>query len=143
MGGTRVLTYADAMQYYGITDGTNRYKSVYNQVSNYLVELNPFGFNESVEGIVPYNEAVNLFFLKNINDIEAGVVEIEDYTATKTKVLATGDWQINFSTGSANIEQSSSRDLTNIYNLLMQAEQTKVQLVGYTDNTGSNTINQP
>jgi len=143
MGGTRVLTYADAMQYYGITDGTNRYKSVYNQVSNYLVELNPFGFNESVEGIVPYNEAVNLFFLKNINDIEAGVVEIEDYTATKTKVLATGDWQINFSTGSANIEQSSSRDLTNIFNLLVQAEQTKVQLVGYTDNTGSNSINQP
>jgi OOP family OmpA-OmpF porin len=143
MGGTRVLTYADAMQYYGITDGTNRYKSVYNQVSNYLVELNPFGFNESVEGIVPYNDAVNLFFLKNINDIEAGTVTVEDYTATKTNVLATGDWQINFSTGSANIESSSSRDLTNIYNLLIQAEQTKVTLVGYTDNTGSNTINQP
>ena len=48
VGGSKVLNYADVMQYYGITDGVDRYKSVYNQVSSYLTELNPFGFNESV-----------------------------------------------------------------------------------------------
>lgn len=146
MGGTRVLSYADAIQYYGITDGTNRYKAVYNQVSNYLVELNPFGFNESVSRIVPYNEAVNLTFLLNAGqnmDDAIGETEIVDYTATKTEVLATGDWNINFATGSANIQGSSSRDLTNIYNLLVQAEQTKVVVTGHTDNTGSDAINTP
>lgn len=144
MGGSRVLTYADAMQYYGITDGVNRYKAVYNQVSNYLTSLNPFGFNESVpNGVVPYNEAVNLFFLKNINDIDAGEVEVANYAETKTEVMASGEWHINFATGSANIQTSSNRDLETIYNLLVQAEQTKVKLVGHTDNTGSNNINQP
>ena len=64
MGGSRVFNYSDVMQYYGITDGTNRYKAVYNQVSSYLKELNPFGFNESVKRIVPYDEAVNLYFVK-------------------------------------------------------------------------------
>lgn len=141
MGGSRVLTYADAMQYYGITDGTNRYKSVYNQVSNYLTELNPFGFNQAVDKVVPYNEAVNLFFLKNINDIDSGEVEKADYTETKTATLASGEWNINFDTGSANIKPVSFSDLETIYNLLVQAEQTKVEIVGHTDNTGSSTTN--
>jgi outer membrane protein OmpA-like peptidoglycan-associated protein len=143
MGGSRVLNYADAMQYYGITDGVNRYKSVYNQVSNYLTELNPFGFNESVERVIPYNEAVNLFFLKNINDIDAGEVEKADYSETKTETLASGNWNINFATGSATIESSSNHDLNTIYNLLVQAEQTKLKVIGHTDNTGSQSINQP
>lgn len=138
MGGSRLINYADAMQYYGITDGVNRYKSVYNQVSNYLTELNPFGFNESVSGVVPYEQAVNLFFLKNINDIDAGVTTKADYTQTKTEVLASGEWNINFKTGSSEITgQSSVKDLESVYNLLIQAENTKVRIVGHTDNTGN------
>lgn len=141
MGGTRYLTYADAMQYYGITDGVNRYKSVYNQVSNYLTELNPFDFNDAVDRVVPYDEAVNLFFLKNINDVDAGQVEKADYTETKTTTLASGEWNINFDTGSAVIKSDSFRDLETIYNLLVQAEQTKIEIIGHTDNTGSSSIN--
>ena len=66
MGGSRVFNLADANQYYGITDGTNRYKAVYDQVSRYLKELNPAGFNQNVKRIVPYEEAVNLSFLKQL-----------------------------------------------------------------------------
>lgn len=141
VGGTRYLNYADVLQYYGVTDGTNRYKAVYNQVSNYLVEMNPFGFNEAVDRVVPYEEAVNLLFLKSINDIDTGVVQKQDYTATKTTVMANGEWHINFATGSAEIQGSSDRDLDYIYNLLVQAEQTKVRVFGHTDNTGSDVIN--
>lgn len=141
VGGSRVLTYSDALQYYGVTDGKNRYKSVYNQVSKYLTELNPFGFNESVDRIVPYNEAVNLFFLKNINDIEAGQIEEVNYAETKTSVMASGAWSINFETGSAVIQKSSYSDLETVYNLLVQAEQTKVSIVGHTDSTGSQSTN--
>lgn len=141
MGGTRVLNYADAMQYYGMLDGKNRYKSVYTQVSNYLTELNPFGFNESVKGIVPYNEAVNLVYLKSINDIEVGSVQEIDYTETKTKTLARGEWYINFNTGSSEIQNSSNSELEKLYNLLVQAEQTKLSISGHTDNTGSVTTN--
>lgn len=141
MGGSRVLNYADVMQYYGISDGVNRYKSVYNQVSKYLVELNPFGFNESVKRVVPYEEAVNLYFLKNINDIEVGVAEKSDYTQSKTKVMASGNWNINFATASTTINSSSNKDLETIYNLLIQAEDSKLRIVGHTDNVGGQTSN--
>jgi len=141
VGGTKVLNYADAMQYYGITDGNNRYKSVYNQVSSYLTELNPCDFNGSVKsGVVPYDEAVNLYFLKNINDIDAGKTEKVDYTATKTEVMATGEWHINFATGSDAIS-GSDKDLQTIYNLLIQAENTKLSIIGHTDNTGNSNSN--
>lgn len=141
MGGSRVFNYADVMQYYGITDGTNRYKAVYNQVSSYLSELNPFGFNESVKRIVPYDEAVNLYFIKNINDIDAGSAYKADYTKEAEEVLASGEWNINFDTGSANISGSSAKTLETIYNLLIQAEDTKLRLEGHTDNTGSTESN--
>ncbi|WP_324024532.1 OmpA family protein [Maribacter sp. BPC-D8] len=137
MGGSRVFNYSDVMQYYGITDGTNRYKAVYNQVSSYLLELNPFGFNESVKRIVPYDEAVNLYFIKNINDIESGTAYKADYTKEATEVLASGEWNISFDTGSANISASSASTLESIYNLLVQAEDTKLKLEGHTDDTGS------
>jgi OmpA-OmpF porin, OOP family len=137
IGGSRVLNYADAMQYYGITDGTNRYKTVYEQISKYLVDLNPCGFNESVTvGIIPYDEAVNLYFLKSINDVDAGVATKADYSKDKTTTIAKGEWHINFVTGSAEIS-GSTRDLDVIYGLLIQAEETKVKIVGFTDNVGN------
>jgi outer membrane protein OmpA-like peptidoglycan-associated protein len=141
MGGSRVFNYADVMQYYGITDGTNRYKAVYNQVSSYLSQLNPFGFNESVKRIVPYEEAVNLYFIKNINDIDAGSAYKADYSEEADEVLASGEWNINFETGSATISGSSTSTLETIYNLLIQAEDTKLNLEGHTDDTGSSETN--
>ena len=136
IGGSRVLNYSDALQYHGITDGTNRYKTVYEQISKYLVELNPCDFNTMVKsGVVPYDEAVNLYFLKSINDVDAGVVTKTDYSKQKTEVLAKGEWQINFRTASAQIN-GSTKDLDVIYGLLIQAENTKIKIVGYTDNSG-------
>lgn len=137
MGGSKVFNYADAMQYYGLTDGVNRYKSVYNQVSGYLTELNPFGFNENVGAVVPYDQAVNLFFLKNINDIESTSADKADYSSEAKEVVASGEWKINFNTGSADISSSSSKEVEKIYNLLVQAENTKLTVVGHTDNVGN------
>jgi OOP family OmpA-OmpF porin len=137
MGGSKVFNYADAMQYYGLSDGVNRYKSVYNQVSGYLTELNPFGFNENVGAVVPYDQAVNLFFLKNINDIESTSADKADYSNEAKEVVASGEWKINFNTGSAEISNSSSKEVEKIYNLLVQAENTKLTVVGHTDNVGN------
>ena len=137
MGGSKVFNYADVMQYFGLSDGVNRYKSVYNQVSGYLTELNPFGFNENVGAVVPYDQAVNLFFLKNINDIESTSADKADYSSEAKEVVASGEWKINFNTGSAEISNSSSREVEKIYNLLIQAENTKLTVVGHTDNVGN------
>jgi len=141
IGGSKVFNYADAMQYFGITDGTNRYKSVYNQVSVYLTDLNPCDFNGTCkDGVVPYEDAVNLYFLKSITDVDAGTAIKQDYTATKTEVMADGQWNINFASGSTTIE-GSEKDLEAIYNLLIQSEQTKLSVVGHTDNIGNSKDN--
>lgn len=142
MGGTRALNYMDVMQYYGEVDGINRYEAVYNQVSNYLVELNPFNFNTAVSRVVPYNEAVNLTFLKNIEGmVQSTQAETTDYSEDKTNTLAMGNWNINFTTGSAKILSSSYGDINTIYNLLVQAEQTKIVVKGYTDSQGNDEFN--
>jgi len=136
-----VFNYADAMQYFGITDGNNRYKAVYNQVSTYLTDLNPCGFNETCkEGVVDYESAVNLYFLKSVSDVDAGKVEKISYAENKTQVMADGQWNINFATGSTAI-QGSEKDLQTIYNLLIQAEDTKLRIIGHTDNTGNSNAN--
>ena len=141
IGGTRVFNYADAMQYYGITDGNNRYKAAYEQISAYLTDLNPMGFNESnPDGVVAYDDAVNLYFLKSVTDVDAGKIEKISYAANKTEVLANGQWNINFETGSTAIS-GSTRDLETIYNLLVQAEETKLKIVGHTDNVGNSGSN--
>jgi outer membrane protein OmpA-like peptidoglycan-associated protein len=137
MGGSRVFNFADANQYYGITDGTNRYKAVYDQVSRYLKELNPAGFNQNVKRIVLYDEAVNLSFLKSIQDIDAGAAYGTDYSKKATSVVASGEWRINFDVGRATIRPEAKDVLEQIYNLLIQAEDSKLELVGHTDNTGT------
>jgi OmpA-OmpF porin, OOP family len=137
MGGSRVFNLADANQYYGITDGTNRYKAVYDQVSRYLKELNPAGFNQNVKRIIPYEEAVNPSFIKMIDDIDAGTSYKTDYEKKATNVMASGQWRINFDVGRATIRPEGKDVLEQIYNLLVQAEDTKVELVGHTDNQGT------
>lgn len=141
IGGTRVFNYADAKQYFGISDGKNRYKSVYEQVSNYLTELNPCDFNGTCkDGVVQYEDAVNLYFLNSISDVDAGTAEKVNYSETKTTVMADGQWNINFATNSTEI-QGSEKDLETIYNLLNQAENAKVKIIGHTDNTGNSKDN--
>ncbi len=137
MGGSKVFNYADGMQYFGMTDGVNRYKSVYTSVGGYLSELNPFGFNENVGKVVSYEDAVNLVYFKNINDIESTSADKADYTKQSTEVMASGEWKINFGSGSASVQNNSMKDLEKIYNLLIQAENSKLTIVGHTDNTGN------
>ncbi len=137
MGGSRVFNFADANQYYGITDGVNRYKSVYDQVSKYLKDLNPAGFNQNVKKIVPFEDAVSTAYMKTIQDIDAGTTTKADYSKKATTVVASGQWRINFETGRASIRPEGKDVLEQIYNLLIQAEDSKLELVGHTDNVGA------
>jgi len=137
MGGSRVFNLADAQQYYGLSDNINRYKSVYDQVSGYLTKLNPAGFLENVKRVIPYEEAVNVSFVKDIKGIEGGEAYKPDYTEKAKTLLASGEWQINFNTGRATIRPEAEDVLSQIYNLLVQAEDSKLEIVGYTDNVGN------
>ncbi|MCC6726058.1 MAG: OmpA family protein [Saprospiraceae bacterium] len=141
MGGSRVFNLADAQQYYGLSDDINRYKSVYDQVSGYLNKLNPAGFLENVKRVVPYEEAVNVNFVKGVKGIDEGAAYKPDYNEKAKTLLASGEWQINFNTGRATIRPEAEDVLTQIYNLLVQAEDSKLEIVGFTDNVGNPTDN--
>jgi len=137
MGGSRVFNFADANQYYGITDGVNRYKAVYDQVSHYLKDLDPAGFNENVKRIVPYEEAVNLSFMKSITDVTSTEAYTSDYSKKATSVLASGEWHVTFETGRAVLRPEAKDVADQIYNLLIEAENSKLEIIGHTDNTGT------
>jgi OmpA-OmpF porin, OOP family len=141
MGGSKVLNYADAKQYFGQTDGINRYKSVYDQVSNYLKVLNPAGFNQNVKSIVTYENAVKLKYLNAMSDVDAGVAEVSDYSKKATNLIASGEWNISFDNGRASLRPDANDVLNQIYNLLVQAETSKLEIIGHTDNTGNKESN--
>jgi OmpA-OmpF porin, OOP family len=137
MGGSKVLNYADAKQYFGQADDKlNRYKAVYDQVSGYLGKLNPAGFNQNVKAIVPYEKAINLDYFSNAKVQDQGVAEKVDYSKPATSLVASGDWNINFNNGRATLRPEASDVLNEIYNLLVQSETSKLELIGHTDNTG-------
>ncbi len=137
MGGSKVFNLSDAKQYFGAVDGINRYKAVYDQVSSYLKILNPAGFNQNVKNIAPYASAVNLTYLNAIQNIDAGAQTASDYNKTATNMMASGEWNINFDNGRASIRKESGDVLNQIYNLIVQAEGVKLEIIGHTDNTGN------
>lgn len=141
IGGSRVLNLSDAKQYYGLgIDGVSRYKSVYEQVSNYLTTFKPFGFDNEIPS---YDKAVNLSYIQAINlGNSTGKTETVNYQKEATDVVASGSWRFNFGVGSSDILGDSYPELEKLYNLLVQAENTKITIVGHTDNTGNPQLNK-
>lgn len=141
IGGSRVLNLSDAKQYYGLgIDGISRYKAVYEQVSKYLLDFKPFGFDNKIP---TYDEAVNLSYLQAVNiGKSSGTTETKDYSKQATSVVASGSWRFNFAVGSATILPTSTSELNKLYNILVQAEDTKISIVGHTDNTGNPELNR-
>lgn len=58
-------------------------------------------------------------------------------------IRVTFDSGILFATGSSNLNAASQRALTDFANNLMSNAQTNIQIVGHTDNTGSDRVNDP
>ncbi len=143
VGGSQVMNLADNKVYFGLKEGeTSRYEKVYNQVSNYLKDLNPAGFNDNVKSIVPYTNAINLSYLSQVTGIDEGTATKSDYSQTASSVVGKGQWKINFATGKADILANSYKTLQGLLNLLVEAESGKVEIYGHTDNVGNPAANQ-
>lgn len=143
VGGSQVMNLADNKIYFGLKPGENsRYEKVYNQVSKYLKDLSPGGFNDNVKSIVPYADAVNLSYVSQISGIDEGTATQANYDRTASALIGKGQWQINFATGKDNILANSTSTLQSLLNLLSQAEEGKVEILGHTDNTGNADANE-
>jgi OmpA-OmpF porin, OOP family len=139
VGGTQMANLADNQKYFGLKGGNNYYQSVYNYFSDVIKTLNPAGFMDNVKGLTPYNEAIDLQYLGQVN-VAAGTSAKPDYSQNKGQEFANKDFKIEFNSGSDKISAASEAELNKIFDALNIAEKAKVSITGHTDNTG-NAIN--
>ena len=141
VGGTRAFNYADNEQYFGLV-GPSRYEAVYTQIAKYLDDLNPMGYKENVEVTVAYVDAVNFQYLQAIkSELASGSAYTPDYSANTGQVVAKGNYQINFRTGSDVVDAQGIETIKSIYRSISFSEDLKINIVGHTDNVGNPTLN--
>lgn len=140
VGGTQMSNLSDNKKYFGIKGGNNYYKSVYDYCDTVLQTLNPAGFLENVGQITPYDQMVDLRYLKDVN-IQSSPTEKVDYSKVKGEVFAERNWTIEFQSGSSSITPQGEQALEELFNQLNIAENLKVRITGHTDNQGSDSDN--
>lgn len=144
IGGTQMANLSDNKKYFGIKGGNNYYQSVYNYFSGVMKDLNPAGFMDNVSKLTPYEEAVDLSYLRQVN-LDAnntGTSAAVDYSTNKGQVFAKRNWQIQFMTGSTDVSSMSEGELKAIFDALNIAGTAKVRIIGHTDNVGNPESNQ-
>lgn len=137
VGGTEMSNLADNLKYFGIKGGNNYYKSVFDYFNGVLKDLNPVDFKANVGNVTPYEEAVDLSYLKQVN-IESGETVKADYTHIAGKKIGKRSWHIEFESGKSQVTADGTAQLEELFNLINQADQNaNVKIVGHTDNTGN------
>jgi outer membrane protein OmpA-like peptidoglycan-associated protein len=147
LGGSMVFNLADMANIFGVfiegqTDHNDIYKAVYNTFGTLQSKYYP----EDLPTYLDYSKAVDksvlMTLISNSPELLQGKVNLVDYTKATNKI-GNKSYQIQFETGSANIKQSSYEVLDQIFQDIVTADGTKVNIDGYTDNTGSDNINLP
>lgn len=144
VGGSRVFNLSDAANYTGVSGGQDKYKMVYNTFGNIDIEAYP----EIFPTYATYEESTDWSVLRaayNKYKSKAGNVSTVDFrNATKSnEVVGDAAYSIEFNTGSAVIKPSSYSVLDKILAQLNIADNSFVDISGYTDNTGSDEQNIP
>lgn len=144
IGGSRVFNLADAAAFAGISGGQDKYKIVYNTFGNVDVEAYP----EIVPSFPPYEEATDWAFLRaafNKYKAKAGNTSSVDFkSATRTnEVVGDAAYSIEYNTGSAVIKPVSYPTLDKVLAQLNIADNSFVDISGFTDNTGNDQQNIP
>jgi outer membrane protein OmpA-like peptidoglycan-associated protein len=147
LGGSMVFNLADMANIFGVyiegqTDHNDIYKAVYNTFGTLQSKYYP----EDLPTYLDYSKAVDksvlMTVISNNPELLQGKVNLVDYSKA-TKKIGNKSYQIQFQTGSAKIKESSYSVLDQIYQDLVAADGTKVNIDGYTDNTGSDNVNIP
>lgn len=141
-GGTLMANLADNLKYFGVKGGNNYYKSIYEYFNGVLMDLNPAGFKESVGEVTKYDDAVDLSYLSKVT-IATGATTKVDYSENKGQTFAQRDYHIEFKTGSAEILPEGEAELEKVFASMQNAVKAKANLVGYTDNQGTDEVNVP
>ena len=152
LGGSAVFNLQDNLQYFGLAEGyQNNMKATYETFSRIDMEQYPSLFDPKKNPIPAYKDAVDTQFIRAAQDLltNAGstgaAAETVDYTSEVeqgTQVSKAAVY-ISFATGSAQLTPEGQQQLATLAQQLGVAKALALQIDGYTDNTGSDTVNIP
>lgn len=149
LGGSAVNNLADNLILFGIQGGSNdNFRSTYTVFATIDVQQYPTLFKETP--IPPVSEVEDKSFLKGAQDVLAGNnttgsdADTANYqtAATSGSVIGHRAYSINFETGSANLTSDGRATVQGLKDQLSLTG-AFVKIDGYTDNTGSDTVNIP
>ena len=143
LGGSMAFNLQDAANTFGIgKDGIDRYKIVYTTFGDILSKMYP----ELMPTYPAYNKVVDKSFLQSVisnhPELMTGQAIKTIYSKEITNITSSKSYQIQFETGSSTIKPESYSDLDEILKSAIVAEGLKIELDGYTDNTGNADANQ-
>lgn len=139
IGGSRVFNLADAAEYYGLNNsGVDKYQAVYTTFG----DLCKTAYPEELPTYIPYEEAVNLTFLRNVyNRKKATLTTVASRPEFKegaiTNVAAKREISIEFDFGSDRINAKSYHVLEQLAKDLIITEGLRASIEGHTDNVGN------
>jgi OOP family OmpA-OmpF porin len=139
-----VYNLADNLNTFGLApNSTNTYAVVYKTFGTIAKNMYPELFGGDLE---PVDDILDLSYLRNIMTKEGSNITsaaTESYASGEiSQVVAKRDYTIEFATGKADLTPAGEATLQGIYESLIVANGLKVEVDGYTDNTGSEGVNQ-
>jgi len=150
LGGSAVFGLEDDVNYFGL-DGkhNNNMRATYETFGKIAAQNYPQLFKDNP--IPPYKEAVDTSFifsaqaLLNTGGVQGASAETVDYAkeAQNGQVLGHKAVYINFATGSDQPLPDSLPTLNELKDSLAINSQLALQIDGYTDNAGSDSVNVP
>ena len=150
LGGSAVFNLEDNVNYFGL-DGkhNNNMRATYETFGKIATQNYPQLFKDNP--VPPYKEAVDTSFifgaqsLFNTGGVQSASAETVDYAkqAASGNVVGHKAVYIQFATGSDQPLPSSLPILSELKDALAINSQLAIQIDGYTDDTGSDTVNVP
>lgn len=143
LGGSMAFNLSDAALMFGLSgDRLDRYKIVYKTFG----DINSKMYPEYMKTYPDYSKVVDKSFMMSVLSnhpelLEGKTIQVNYATSISTEVSSKA-YNINFRTGSAEIDPSSYDDLDQILNAAVVAEGLTLGIYGHTDDVGDDTRNQ-
>jgi OOP family OmpA-OmpF porin len=142
LGGSSVNNLADALNTFGLVPGsTNLFAATYTVFGNVVKSQYP----NLVPTFYPAEQITDVSYLKDIASKTKGeVADLPTFAGTTgiKQVVSRKSWEIQFATGSDKFSPQAADELKKLFNDLVVAGGTLVEIHGHTDNQGTPDHNQ-
>lgn len=143
LGGSSVNNLQDNLYLYGLLPGSaNVFAATYTVFGDIVKQQYP----KLVPSYPPVGDVLNVSYVKAVAERykePAGKADLPTFTGGQVKqVVSKRSWSINFETGQASFTADAVRQLEQLRDGLLVADELAIEIHGHTDNTGDQSVNQ-